>query len=324
MPTGQVTLCMQADGRYGQHDFTICPQAYSAEHPHRILVRDRHSPHNSHLDCVWWTPSASNFHVLPNSVFSDLGRCSSARFVQLDALSMLLKDRMANLSATCHGVPCIMLKKLAASMCHAMLLLRFHAYTLREMVIGVAHAQRSYLDALALADFVEFGFHAKLNGSASTVQSPLSHVLGASSIDVFTVNRLQVAGVAAYLIVPHEEELVLGANAVVLQPFHNWQEDGCIKPMPSVYAGSASSTVHDIMTLPPRYATLEQYFLDLDHDFKVVPIGVRGTVITSSLPASKCRPTRSATKCVYIISVFKFELTDACSAETRIFFTGST
>lgn len=56
--------------------------------------------------------------------------------IQLDEMSLLLKDRMGMLSATCHGVPCIMLNKLTATMYHTMLLLRFHSYTFHEMVLG--------------------------------------------------------------------------------------------------------------------------------------------------------------------------------------------
>lgn len=76
MPTGQVVLCMQLDGRYGQHNFIICPQAYSFEHLHHILVRNRQSPHNSHLGCAWWTVRFWLWSSA-NSAFSDLGWCSS-------------------------------------------------------------------------------------------------------------------------------------------------------------------------------------------------------------------------------------------------------
>lgn len=133
-------------------------------------------------------------------------------------------------------------------------------------------------------------------------------------MDVVLVNHLQVAGVPAYLVVPHEEAQVLGATAVALsQPspsfaIHDWQKGDRNTSMPPLYIGSASSTMHHIMTLLPRYATLERYFLGLDDDFKVVPIGTRGTVITSSLLASKCSPVRATTKGTHDTSTFKLTL----------------
>lgn len=327
MPAGHVTLCMETDGRYGQHDFTICPQVFSADHPHRILVRDRRSPHNIDIDCAWWNPAVSDFEALPNSSYSDLGRCSSPQINRLDELSLLLKARLDTLSASCHSAPSMMLHKLAASMRHAMLFLRFNTYTMREMVIGVAYAQRSFLDALALADYVEYSFHARLHGSVSSVHAPSSHILGASSTDVVTVNHLQVAGVPAYLIVPHEEVLVLGATAVApTQPSfssttnHRF-EDTCSKPTPSFYTGIASSAMHDIMTLPPSYTTLERYFIGLDNHSNVVPLGVRGMIITSSLPAAKCKPTH---KCTFSDAGLKLILIIICSAKYRIISTAST
>lgn len=327
MPTGDVALCMHEDGRYGQHDFMIFPQVYSVDHPHRILIRDRRSSRNRDIACVWWNPSPSDFQTLPNSVYSDLGRCSSPFFLQLDELGHLLKQRMAALSALTHGVSSIMLHKLAATMRHAMLLIRFNTYTLRELVVGVAYAQRTYLDALALADYVEFGFYARLHTLPVMVQRPASHVLGASSVDASTVNRLQAAGVPAYLIVPHSEALVLGATTVIeTQPnppsiADDHCEGGCIPIKPPVYTGIASSEMHRIMTLPPIYASLEHYFLGLDRHFNTVPLGVRGTVITSSLPASQCKAT---SKCTSISTSFNLPLIIISSSKDNYNFAGST
>ncbi|KZP29200.1 hypothetical protein FIBSPDRAFT_884990 [Athelia psychrophila] len=67
MPTGTVSLQIREDGHYREHDFTVCPQVFSDVHVHRILVRNRGSPYNSHLDCMWWTPTAGDFDPLPNS-----------------------------------------------------------------------------------------------------------------------------------------------------------------------------------------------------------------------------------------------------------------
>lgn len=40
----------------------------------------------------------------------------------------------------------------------AMLHLRFHPYSFPEMIIGVAYAQRLYLDALSYTDYVVYQF----------------------------------------------------------------------------------------------------------------------------------------------------------------------
>ncbi|KZP02074.1 hypothetical protein FIBSPDRAFT_970515 [Athelia psychrophila] len=71
MPTGLVSLRMRSDGRYGEHDFTICPQVFSAEHVHRVLVRNRQSPMNTHLESLtptWADVLVRVFFKLTNSV----------------------------------------------------------------------------------------------------------------------------------------------------------------------------------------------------------------------------------------------------------------
>lgn len=160
MPTGLISLRMLADGRYGEHDFTICPQEYSADHVHRVLVRNRRSPHNEHLECIWWTPTVSDFNRLPNSAYSDLGRCHATHLLQIDELGLQLKARMATLSASTHGLACARLDMLAISMRRAMLHLRFQSYTLPEMIIGVAYAQQLYLNALSYTDYIDHHFEA--------------------------------------------------------------------------------------------------------------------------------------------------------------------
>lgn len=119
----------------------------------------------------------------------------------------------------------------------------------------------------------------------------MTHVLGASSYDIVTVNRLQMAGLPAYLVVPHEEALVLGATHVdpVSPSFLPSVDSSTIwdsatsKPMPLVYTTHTSPLVHDIVTQPPRYTSLETYFLGLDNDLRVVPIGKRGIVTVGSV-----------------------------------------
>lgn len=285
MPTGPVSLRMRKDGRYGEHDITVCPQVFSPQHVHRILIRRRDAPVNAQLGCMWWTPSLGDFERLPNSAYGDLGRCSHANVVRIDELGSLLKSRVNRLSANLQSSESSQLKGLYASMRHAILRLRFHSYTVREMIIGVAYAQRLYLETLSLADYIEYHFASKMHADTTAISPPLLHLLGALTSDTETLNRLQIAGVPAYLVVAHEDAMILGAttigttlcgskDAIVEQ---EWQEDNRTRPMSVIYTGAASSSMHDAMTLPPRYNSLENCFLDLDNNFNVVPIGKRGT-----------------------------------------------
>lgn len=146
-----------------------------------------------------------------------------------------------------------------------------------------------------------------MNTSCVSVPDHLSYVLGASSSDVTTVNRLQLAGVPAYLVVPHEEALVLGAiNVDQISPSfrpsfvtQDWENLAPSHPMPLLYTGVPSPMVHDIVSRPPHYVSLERYFFGLDDDLAVVPIGERGIVCVASVKAaaSKQRNKCSSNKC---------------------------
>ncbi|KZP11318.1 hypothetical protein FIBSPDRAFT_899033 [Athelia psychrophila] len=177
-------------------------------------------------------------------------------------------------------------------MCHAILTLQCHPYSFSEMVIGVAYAQRLYLDALALTDYLERGFEARMCNSGVYVQPRLSHVHGASSTDIEIVHRLQLAGLPAYFVVPRQDALVLGATHIDPSPpspsfaSYEWTECPTAVTMPILYTGDASAAMHNAMSLPPRHASLERLFFGFDDDFKVVPIGTRGTVVVTGLPTS--------------------------------------
>lgn len=286
VPTGPVSLRMRKDGRYGEHDITVCPQVFSPRHAHRVLIRRREAPVNSQLGCMWWTPTIADFERLPNSAYSDLGRCSHANILRIDHLGSLLKSRVQQISANHRASGCDKLKDLNASSRHAILLLRFNSYTVREMIIGVAYAQRLYLETLSLADYIEYRFASRLDAELTMISPPLLHVLGAITLDTKTLNRLQVAGVPAYLVVANEDAMILGAttigtalrgskDAIVTQ---EWQEDDRTHPMPVIYSGAPSPSMHDIVTLPPHYDSLDKYFLGLSDTLHVVPIGKRGIV----------------------------------------------
>lgn len=232
----------------------------------------------------------------------------------MDELCSLLKARMMALSTGCTRSIIAKLNTLATCMRHASLSLRFHSYTLHEMILGVAHVQRAYLDALAFADYIEHRFADRMNGSAISVRAPLTHVLGASSMDATTVNRLQVAGVPAYLVVPNDEALVLGAT--VLEPISpsvipdlvtrgiGERRDG--QSTPILYNGCPSSAMHVILTQPPRYVSLEPYYLGLDVHSTVIPIGVRGTVCVnhSTVAPSKRKASSSTRKGTQRFNIF--------------------
>lgn len=324
MPTGQVSLQLRSDGRFGEHDFTICPQVFSQHHVHRALVRARVSPHNSHLACIWWTPSPSDFALLPNSAYGDLGRCVSGQLFEIHELGSLLTDRITNLIHRRHGPSFDKLFTLARSMRHATLHLRFHPYTFRELVIGVAHAQRVYLDALALTDYLERDFESRMHNAAVYVQPLLSHVLGASSTDIETVHRLQLAGVPAYLVVPHKDALVLGATQIVPSPpcpsIAPRAYVDCVTAIttPILYTGVASPAMHDIMSLPPRNTSLDGFFFGLDNEFKIVPIGARGTVGVTGIPSSlstrrKFKSTQKGITSFYICKLFLNIVVRSCT-----------
>lgn len=286
VPTGPVSLRMRKDGRYGEHDITTCPQVFSPRHAHRVLIRRHEAPVNSQLGCMWWTPNIADFERLPNSAYSDLGRCSHANILRIDHLGLMLKSRIQHISDNHQTSECDRLKDSYASSRHHILLLRFNSYTVREMIIGVAYTQRLYLETLSLADYIEYGFASKLDTDVTKISSPILHVLGATTVDTKTLHRLQVAGVPAYLVVANEDAMILGAtsigiaipgtkDAIVMQ---EWQENNRTHPMPVIYSGAPSPSMHDIMTLPPHYDSLDNYFSGLTDTFHVVPIGKRGVV----------------------------------------------
>lgn len=300
MATGPVSLRMRKDGRYGEHDFTVSPQVFCFDHAHRAFVRNRDSPDNSHLECMWWTPQHDDFARFPNNAYSDLGRCNNAAIIQIDEMGTLLKERVFQLSCGPHSGECDHLKALCASMRHTILCIRFQPYTEREMIIGVALSQRLYLETLALADYIQYRFALKLNATTTTMPPPLLHILGALTEDSHTLNRLQIAGVPAYLVVDHKDATILGASSVRTDACHSkhaivsqdWQEGQLSRPMPILYEGIASPAMHDAMSLAPRYDSLEKYFFDLDDQFNVIPIGKQGTVCVTSRPnvRSKRKP----------------------------------
>lgn len=312
MPTGPVSLQMRKDGRYGEHDFTVCPQVFSSEHAHRAFVRNRDSPDNSYLECMWWSPHREDFERFPNIAYSDLGRCTNPAVIQIDNLGLSLKSRVLQLSCGPHSAECGQLVALCASMRRAILCLRFHPYTEREMIIGIAYAQRLYLESLAMADYIQYRIALKMDAATKTMPPPFLHVLGALTEDLHTLNRLQAAGVPAYLVVAHEDALILGASLVRTTVWHSkhaiisqdWHEREVSRPMPILYEGCASSAMHDVMSLAPRYDTLEKYFFNLDAQFNVIPVGRMGTVCVAdrSKVRSKRKNKIAGTTCVSLIA----------------------
>lgn len=121
---------------------------------------------------------------------------------------------------------------------------------------------------------------------------------------------MQVAGVPAYLVVPHEQALVLGATNVETTMFflpasfvtRDWENLPVSKPMSLLYTGEPSSVVYDIVTRVPHYASLDHYFLGLDGGFAIVPIRERGMVCVSSVKsaAPQRRNKHSGKKCSHI------------------------
>lgn len=145
MPTGHVALRLRKDGCHGEDDFTVRPQIFSYNYAHRALVRNHDLPHNSYLECMWWTPNNSDFTCIPNCSYGHLGRCSNATLIYIDNLGALLKMRVSQITSDTSSVKHANLEGMCASMCHAILWLQYHSYTVREMIIGVAYTQRLYL-----------------------------------------------------------------------------------------------------------------------------------------------------------------------------------
>lgn len=178
-----------------------------------MWIRDRHSLVNADIACFWWTPGICDFKPLENSTFSDLGRCNNPQLRQIDDYGVLLKTRITDLSLYCDSTTRVRINSAAMVMHRASLSLRFLPSTQAEMIVAVAYAQRTYLDALALADYIEHGLEAMMRSSSAFVRAPLRHVLGASLSDPAVVNQLQRAGIPAYWVVPHQEAFALGATA---------------------------------------------------------------------------------------------------------------
>lgn len=77
-----------------------------------------------------------------------------------------------------------------------------------------------------------------------------------------------------------------------------------------LYTGSSASEMHDVMTRPPRFTSLDRYYLGLDDHFNVVPIGMRATVCLDgqSIANASRKGRRHQTKGVASIIVGKLKI----------------
>ncbi|KAF7968780.1 hypothetical protein HWV62_29330 [Athelia sp. TMB] len=282
----RVTARIRGDGRFGYQDFTLCPQVYSSRYVHRALIPSKKALENTRESCMWWTPTEPNFVPLKNSLFPDLGRLRATQLEDMDDLSEIVKRRAYAIMQCRSADDVFDLERAVTNMRHGIMRLRYSPYTYKEMVLDLAQTQRCYLDAKSLCDYHEtsWKYRFALLGPASRHAN--SDLLGAWTTDAAAVQRLFHAGVPVYYVRPKasmrgtERVLTLQDTARPNTSIVtcDWSHNGVVTVFPARYSGEPTDDLHVALSLENRYRDLEVYFMDLDRDRFLAPVGVRGQV----------------------------------------------
>ncbi|KAF7970273.1 hypothetical protein HWV62_24460 [Athelia sp. TMB] len=178
--------------------------------------------------------------------------------------------------------------------------LLYNPYTFKEMVLDVAQTQRYYLDALAMCEFAEEDWATRLSRLGPVSKHLYDDRLGAWSTDPSTVQSLYHAGIPVYYVRPiHSLTGEDGVPQVLTKAVRDgsvdtrdWDECGVLMSFPTRFAGPPSESLHQALSEENRYRDLEEYFLELNGDRALTPVGMKSTLVNVP-PYSQKRSKRS-------------------------------
>ncbi|KAF7965595.1 hypothetical protein HWV62_42681 [Athelia sp. TMB] len=298
---GSVSAKLRADGRFSEQDYTQCTQIFAERYAHRVLIRSkRHVCQQSRDACMWWTPSRLNFEPLTNSVFPDLGRFHAPQLSDIDDLTMTVKRRAYTIMGGRPSKNWQDMEFAVTNMRHGVMRLLYNPYTFKEMVLDVAQTQRYYLDALAMCEFAEGTWATRFARIGPLSKDVCHDRLGAWSTDPATVQKLHHAGIPVYYV---RTSASLTAKTRIRRVLSeavrdvsivtgDWEEDGVVMSFPERYIGAPSDALHQALSEDNRYRDLEVYFMELNGDRALAPVGSKARMAGGE-HVSKRRPKQA-------------------------------
>ena len=275
-PVDAVTVKIRSDGRFGEEDFTLCPQVFCKQYAHRMVVR-RYPGDDAIESVMWWTPVSDNFETLPGSSYTDLGRLRSGQLKTIDAMTWNLRNRAYDIIAQNPHGDWVTLEGVIAHMRYGVMRLKYSPYTFREMVMDVAQTQRLYLDALALCDYIQDDWPTRFLTLGPPPKRTRSEFVGAWTADPSVVQQLHHAGIPVYFVRISVGVGDLERRAWRFQPALRiglaTTGDWC---MPERYGGMPNTKLHSATSSINDYGDLERYYYDMDRQGTVQPVGERG------------------------------------------------
>lgn len=292
-PADRASLRMRVDGRFGDEDFTLVPQVFTAEYAHRILIRRR--PGDEAVENVmWWSPTRRDFEPLSRSSYQSLGRFRSDNLTLLDAMSWNLANRAYNIIGSNPGADWAALEALISNMRHGIMRLKHSPYTFKELIMDVAQTQRFYLDSLAMCDYVQDKWANKLQAIGPVKMPPRSEFIGAWTADASVVQKLHHAGIPVYFVRDRSTVLLDTRDWVNRGPWNCRRSAVAVDTgLPERYSGIPNRDLHRAASRLNEYGEPEKLFYDLDDNTNVIPAGHRGK-IELSRPATGNKRNRTA------------------------------
>lgn len=146
-------LQARADGRFGVVDCFQWPQAYDEVFPHAACIPRKEScpfPHPLHW--AWFTPNQDDFIPVPGNSFP-VGTLAQDKVQGLESLLKLAQNRVRDyrLAYPDRGT---MIHSRVLSLRNAVIRLKTHPLTFRDLLIFVTDAQRLFLDIYSYITFV--------------------------------------------------------------------------------------------------------------------------------------------------------------------------
>lgn len=285
IPAGNVVMRPMSDGRFGYLDFTLWPQIHSSNFAHRPLVLRRDAKESESISIMWWTPSEADGFVRSDGLFGRLGRLHKGRLGQFEAAKADISsgvDALIAPSPSNHTD----LKYYYTSFCLGIARLKHNPYTLCDLILDVAQTQRHYHDVAAYLRYVTEGWAHSLNGVHDEIREPNASLMGCWTRDITVVQRYRRGGVPIFLL-RSENEVESNINierrpsSFIRSPLvvnTDWSYNGTTSPLPTVYSGPPSDTMHAAASQQVKLQGLTNYKLavDLRLDSRdVVPVGTK-------------------------------------------------
>lgn len=195
-------LTLRTDSLYGDDDPIQWPQPFNANFPHYSCIPRRNArPADS---IIWWEPTRDSFISGENALIG-LGKLSLPRLVMLEKAADTLVTRV---EAYLQVTPAVQVPKplgpLTQMMRHSLTRLKSVAMSVRQMMFQVRDVQRSWLEIVAMLDYMEI-YRPRMNattGSIRTQVPPTADTMGAFTSDLRVAQDHFAAGLPYWLIRP--------------------------------------------------------------------------------------------------------------------------